>query len=97
MTKGEIDLISEEFEKLLDGNSYVSVRDIYVFIAERFGLSFSEVKSICEYQFRYVNEFIVNWDIEDKGGFEGVWLKYFGKFITNHYRLSKDEKIDRDS
>lgn len=94
-----MELIVKEFEFLLDSRdrTYIGVKELYRIVQDITGVRFNQIKRICEYEFKYVKGFIEDW--EEGEEYEGVWLKNFGRFITNHYKTVKDEnkETDRDS
>ena len=60
--------------------------NIYL-LATKYNLPLSKVEEIINYQFKYIEQ------VMKRGKFEGVRLKYFGKFTVNPNRVKHINKL----
>ena len=62
-------------------------KDYIYLLATKYNLPLSKVEEIINYQFKYIEQ------VMKRGKFEGVRLKYFGKFTVNPNRVKHINKL----
>ena len=66
-------------------------KDLILFLADKYDLTFKEVEKIVTHQFKFVA------NIMTKGKFETVRLPYFGKFSVNKKRVDFINKLKNET